>query len=82
MVSKEELERCIVNINHNSDNQLKMITVGFARNDEQHNNLITELIDLKKEMILLRKDSNKIIYMAFIILGGVLGLSKLLGLFI
>ena len=78
-ITDSEIRVYIKNINHSSDVMKECMTRNNARNDAQHTNILEEMKDLKKEMILLRKDSNKIILVAFIILGGVLGVSKLLG---
>ncbi|MFA5406736.1 MAG: hypothetical protein WC307_05255 [Candidatus Nanoarchaeia archaeon] len=60
-VTDAELRECIKNINHNSDNTLKMMQEGFVRNDEQHNNLLMEMKDQKQEMIMLRTQTNSLI---------------------
>jgi hypothetical protein len=42
-LSNDELCQLIININHKSDNEFKVITEGFSRNDAQHNDMIGEL---------------------------------------
>jgi len=81
-ITDKQLRETIVNLNHNSDKMFKIIHEGFVRNDEQHKAQLEESKDLKKELILLRKDTNKIIIMALGILGAALGVSKIVGLFL
>ena len=81
-ITDTQIREFIKNINHNSDNSYKIMYECFARSDVQHKQLIIDSQELRMELILLRKDTNKIIFMALAILGAALGVSKIVGLFV